>query len=234
MSSKFGIYAIGTVTSDLVTGNAPINVMLHELMGNVDGEIGNTSKIAVNTKASDGKVYAVNMESSGTVSAIWLSNNSNRVTPPNVRKGEKVEIWKYADTDKYYWKTMTTEFDLRKLEHVKWVFVNTNAEGAEISDSNSYSFTVSPLNKIVSLHTSANDGECTEFDFIADTKQGVFMLKDGRGNIISLESYQDGWKVDVKNQVDIIAANTANIITKEANITADTLTIKTKKTSINA
>lgn len=234
MSSAYKLFAIGTVAEDLIVGEKSIKVMLHEIMSNVDGEIGNDDIINKNITSSDGRVYAVNMNSSGTVPAIWLNNNSNRVTPPNVRKGEKVEVYKYADSDKYYWKTMGTELDLRRLEHVKWVFVNTNIEGeTKIDDSNSYSFTASTLNKFMGMHTAANNGEITTFDVGIDTKEGIVFVRDGRGNLIELQSAEDRFIVKVNNIVDIIGANEANITTSKATIKADTLTIMTDKTSIN-
>lgn len=226
MASGFKLYAIGTVASDLVNGNAPIKVFLHEIMSNVDGAIGDDNNISETVKTSDSKVYAINMNSSGTVNAIWLNNNSNRVTPPNVRSGEKVEIWKLGDSDKYYWKTMSSELDLRKLEHVKWVFVNTSAAGeTQIDDSNSYSFTMSTLNKMMKIHTSDSDGELTTHDIELDTKEGVLKYKDGKGNFFELTSSDDGFTLNTNNKV--------NVITNEATITANTLTIQTNKTSIN-
>ena len=234
MSSKLNLFAVGTVASDLIVGNVEIQVHLHEIMSNVDGVIGSDNNISTNVKSSDNKVYAINMNSTGTVPAIWLKNNSNRVTPPNVRKGEKVEVWKYADSDKYYWKSMSDELDLRRLEHVKWVFVNTSTESeARIDDSNSYSFTMSTLNKFCKLHTADNNGEFTSFDLEIDTKEGIIDVHDGRGNTIKLISKEDGFLLEVGNKIDIIAGNTVNVITKDATVKADTLTILTNKTSIN-
>lgn len=234
MSSELKLYAVGTVAEDLIVGNKSIKVQLHEIMNNIDGEIGNDNNISSNVKSSDGKVYSVNMNSSGTVPAVWLKNNSNRVTPPNVRKGEKVEVWRLGSTDKYYWKTMSDELDLRKLEHVKWVFVNTKVEGeTRIDDSNSYSFTISTLNKLVSLKTAENDGEFTSYKIELDTKEGVLEIIDGRGNFLKLNSRDDGFTINTNNKVDIISTNEANVITKTAVVKADTLTIQTNKTSIN-
>lgn len=226
MSSGFKLYAIGTVASDLISGNAPIKVFLHEIMSNVDGAIGDDNNISENVKTSDNKVYAINMNSSGTVNAVWINNNSNRVTPPNVRSGEKVEIWKYEDSDKYYWKTMGSELDLRKLEHVKWVFVNTDASGeTQINDSNSYSFTMSTLNKMAKLHTSDSNGELTTHDIELDTKEGKLSYKDGKGNFFELTSGDDGFTLSTNNSV--------NIITQNANVKASTVIIQSDKTSIN-
>ena len=223
-NSDFRLYAIGTVASDLITGNKPIKVMLHELAGYTDGAI-EDKKISGSVKSSDNKVFAVNMESSGTVDAVWMNNNSNRVTAPNVRVGEKVEIWRYADVDKYYWKTMGSELDLRRLEHVKWVFVNTKGGTLQIDDSNSYSVTISTLNKMISIHTSNSDGELTTYDLNIDTKAGVVELVDGRKNSIRLESASDTLTINTNNAVNV---NTVN-----ATVKADTFTVLSKKTHIN-
>lgn len=222
--SDFRLYGIGTVASNLITGNNPIKVKIHELAGYDDGPV-EDKKVGGNVKSSDGKVFAVKLESSGTVDAVWMNNNSNRVTAPNVRIGEKVEIWRYGDVDKYYWKTMGSELDLRRLEHVKFVFVNTQGGDAKISDDNSYSITISTLNKMLSIHTSMSDGELTTYDFAIDTKEGKVSLADGKGNSALLESGSDTWTINSNNAV--------NVVTPNATIKADTFTVQSKKTHIN-
>lgn len=200
-SSLFRIYGIGTVANQLITGNEPISVFLHELTGFVDGVIGDDIK--TNTvKSSDGKVYSVKVNTSNIVKAVWINNNSNRVTPPNVRPGEKVEIWTYGDSDKYYWKTMGSELDLRGLEHVKYVYKNTD-ETVAVDDSNSYTYTISTLNKLVVLNTSANNGELTSYNIGLDTMNGTYQILDGRDNHIKLLSGDDRLDVNVNNAVSM-------------------------------
>lgn len=247
--SKFKLYCIGTVMTDLISGNAPIDILPHELITNIDGDVGAKDKLADTVTASDGSVYNVNMNKGSVLTAIWHSNNSNRVTPPNVRKGEKVEVYQYGDSDKYYWKTMGSELDLRKLEHVKYVFVNVPGGGeTQIEDSNSYSFTVSTLNKFIKIHTADNNGELTTYDFEIDTKEGIVKLIDGRGNKVELLSGTDTLTVKTNNILNLITDNEVNVTTDiinavgttsvniktgKANIVADTISIMSGKCSIN-
>lgn len=232
--SQFELYCIGTVMTDLINGNTPIEVMPHELISNIDGDIGAKEEIQSTVNTSDGKVHNVNMSKGNVLTAIWINNNSNRVTPPNVRKGEKVEVYKFGDSDKYYWKTMGSELDLRKLEHVKYVFVNVPDGGeTQIEDSNSYSFTVSTLNKFIKIHTADNNGELTTYDLEIDTKEGKVSLRDGRGNFLELDSSQDTFNLNTNNAVNITTTSEVNVVTKTAVVKADTLTVLTNKTSIN-
>ena len=232
--SQFELYCIGTVMTDLINGNTPIEVMPHELISNIDGDIGAKEEIQSTVNTSDGKVHNVNMSKGNVLTAIWINNNSNRVTPPNVRKGEKVEVYKFGDSDKYYWKTMGSELDLRKLEHVKYVFVNVPDGGeTQIEDSNSYSFTVSTLNKFIKIHTADNNGELTTYDLELDTKEGKVSLIDGRGNFIELDSSQDTFNLNTNNAVNVTTTSEVNVVTKTAVVKADTLTVLTNKTSIN-
>lgn len=247
--SDFKLFCIGTVMTDLITGNEPIDIMPHELITNVEGDIGERENVSKTVNTSEGKVHNINLDKGSVITAVWLSNNSNRVTPPNVRKGEKVEVYRYGDSDKYYWKTMSPELDLRKLEHVKYVFVNDSSQDlVQIDDSNCYSFTVSTLNKFIKIHTADNNGELTTYDLEIDTKEGRVKLLDGKGNYAELDSAQDEMTFKTNNKlniitdnevyvktdkVNVIADSEVNIKTGKANVDADVVTIKSNRTNIN-
>lgn len=232
--SDFKLFCIGTVMSDLIKGNTPIDILPHELITNIDGDVGERDNVSKTVNTSDGKVHNVNLDKGNVITAIWLSNNSNRVTPPNVRKGEKVEVYRYGDSDKYYWKTMSPELDIRKLEHVKYVFVNDSGTApVQIDDSNSYSFTVSTLNKFIKIHTADNNGELTTYDLEIDTKEGKVKLLDGKGNFFELDSSQDAMTLKTNNKLDIITDNEVNVKSTNVNVDADVVTIRSNKTNIN-
>ena len=240
--SKFGRYAIGTVLTDLMPGSKEIKVMPHEVMADVEGDL--EAKETVNKQITDsaGSTHDVKLDVENALTATWYNPNSNRVTPPNVRKGEKVEIYKFADSSKYYWKTMGNELDLRRLEDVVYVFVNTKDEKETvINDSNSYTLNISTLNKMIKIQTADNDGEATTYKLYMDTKDGRVVLEDGRGNTVGLDSATDTFNIKTNNEVNIDAANVVNVSAvtinliagTTANVSASTVNVNASKVNIN-
>lgn len=233
--SKFKLYCIGTVAEDLITGNKAIKVYPHEHIANVEGDIEQSDTMSKQSKDSQNRSYNVTVNTKVTITAVWRNPNSNRTTPPNVRRGETVEVYQYDNTDKYYWTTIGNELDLRGLEHVEYVYVN-DPEAKEINDSNSYKVIYSTLNKLIGFRTADNNGEATTYEKILDTKNGVdILVLDGFGNSIILNSTEGGLNISTNTHVtintvhaNISASETCNIDTKIANISAsDSTTIKT-------
>lgn len=218
-TSKFERYCIGTVAEDLITGNKAIKIYPHEQIANIDGDIDNTNTINKQSKDSQNKSYNVSVEEKTTITAIWLNPNSNRTTPPNVRAGETVQVYRYDNTTKYYWMTMGNELDLRGKEHVEYAYVN-DPDAKEITDANSYKVIYSTLNKLVGLRTADNDGEATTYEKMLDTKKGVdILVLDGFGNSIILNSTEGGLNITTNTHVTI-KTNNAIIETDNCDITA--------------
>ncbi len=217
--SKFKLYCIGTVAEDLITGNKAIKIYPHEHIANVEGDIEQTESVNKQSKDSQNRSYNVTVNTKVTITAIWRNPNSNRTTPPNVRRGETVEVYQYDNTDKYYWMTIGNELDLRGLEHVEYVYVN-DPEAKEINDSNSYKVIYSTLNKLVGFRTPDNNGEATTYEKMLDTKRGIDVLVlDGFGNSIILNSTEGGLNITTNTHVTI-KTSTANIETENCNITS--------------
>ena len=241
-TSKFRRFSIGTVLTDLMPGSKTINILPHEVIADFDGDLESIDTVNKQITNSTGDTFDVKLEVGKAITATWYNPNSNRVTPPNVRKGEKVEIYQFGDAKKYYWKTMGNELDLRRLEDVVYVFVNARAEGIDtIDDSNSYTFNISTLNKMIKLQTADNDGELTTYKLYIDTKEGQVVLEDGRGNKVGLDSATDTFKIKTNNEVNIEAANVVNVSAvtinliagTTANVSASTVNVNASKVNIN-
>ena len=123
------------------------------------------------------------------ISASWIRmGGSNRFTSPDVYKGETVQIYRYADTDEYFWDDTMREPSLRKKERVIHAVSNIPDKGGTQTLDKSYYVEISTKDKRVHLHTSDNDGELCTYDLIIDTSKGNLTLLDGMGNIITLDS----------------------------------------------
>ncbi len=232
-TSKYKIYAVGTVAEDLIVGNKAIRVYPHEVVTNIEGDITATNSINKQAKDSENKNYNISLDESNTITATWMNPNSNRITPPNVRKGETVLIYQYADLGKFYWTTRGVELDLRGLEHVEYAYVN-DPNATEMNDSNCYKVIYSTLNKLIAVRTTDNDGEATNYEQSIDTKEGIVLLiLDGFGNTITLDSKAGGLVINTNAKVDIITQDANVFASNSATIETKTMTIKSDVCNIN-
>ena len=134
--------------------------------------------------------------------ANWCGINSpNRMTPPNVCKGEKVILYRYGNSDKYFWDTLGFELNLRKEDHV----VHAYSDKPEIDEGNvksgtnedldeTYYIMMSPKTKTIKLHTTDKYSELTTYDITLKTDTGFLEILDGKQNRIILNSANNSLK----------------------------------------
>ena len=128
-NSKLVRKSIGHAASNLPLDSNMLEVYPVEEVGYTDGEINDHQEtIEMTGIDAQGNEYSDVIKTSNSVLAEWLPWGSNRYTAPNVRRGEKVMLWQYAEVDKYYWTIMGTEDHLRRLETVIYNFSNTRDE----------------------------------------------------------------------------------------------------------
>lgn len=246
--TKLHIYGLGIVAANKPLTSKDIEVTPIEDLPFLDGEISdNVSILETGGKSKDGSTYATSIDVTASIRATWLPVGiSNRVTPPDVRRGEKVVIYRYGETDRYYWTTLEYDMKLRKLETVIFAFSNTQKESETGTASNTYFFEISTHKKLITLYTSKSDGEPFAYTFQINTKDGNFIFQDDIGNFISLdsanvrielknadESHVDIDRKDIRvyapnnieikagNKIDIIAGNSVNVITTDITTKAD-------------
>lgn len=215
--SGFHIYAYGVVAEDKPEGTNIIKVLLKDITYGVEGDVNEVKEIDINTKNSEGIHRADKVSLGKTIPARWMAGN-NRMSAPDVRKGETVKIYRYATNDDYYWEDMLEESELRGLETVSFAIKNTEAK-EKINDKNSYYFTMSTRNKRITLHTSNNNGEAVSYDLDIDTKEGILTITDSRKNFIKLESKKDKLTASIVKEVNIIT-QTFNVQSEYTNIVA--------------
>lgn len=188
--SKLVMYSLGIVMEDKLRGSDQIKIYPVEEFPQINGKISDfkpaynvsTSNIKGATKSSDLKGDAV-------LVATWLPfGNSNRITSPDVIKNETVSIYRYADTNEYYWDTLFREPSLRRLETCCTMFGDLKDGVKEYNKESSYWFEVSTHDQHIKVHTSRSNQEPFMYDIILDTKNGNLTIKDDIGNIIYLDS----------------------------------------------
>lgn len=204
-------YSLGIVVENKKRGSDDIKVCPIEKLFLSKGNIGQ-QKIDYKTTVKNARNVLQSSKAYGEefLIARWIPfGHSNRITSPDVIKSETVIIFKYADTDEYYWTTIFREPSLRRQETVRYAYGNIK-DGIEAWDSNSsYYFEVSTHDKYIHLHTSKNDGEPYAYDILLNTRTGNLTVKDDVGNSIVMNSRNN--KISLTSVTVDINAKTTNV-----------------------
>lgn len=188
--SKLKTYSIGQVAENKALNSKEIQVIPIEAMTMLDGEAkSNPGFMEDSGIDSKGTSYASKTIVDNVLTATWLPVSSNRMTAPDVRRGERVLIWQYADADEYYWTDLGWDYHLRKKETVRWAISATEDENeTEFNPENCYYVEVSSHNQTITLSTTKKLGEPFAYTFQFNLKAGVVVLSDDAGNYIEFDS----------------------------------------------
>jgi hypothetical protein len=170
--------------------NRYLEVTLIEALPFYHGDI-NSDTTTFNSKyeSKSGSVKDEEVETSLSVKAKWLPRGQgNRITPPNIRRGERLLIHRLGNTDQYFWEEIESDNHLRKLETVIWIFSATKNEKDSIDIDSCYTLEVSTHSKRIRLTTSSANEEPYKYVIDLDTAFGSLTIKDDIDNVIKLES----------------------------------------------
>lgn len=197
--SKLRPYSLGIVAENKALSSKDVEVVPYEQSPILDGEITSASAdIKAKGVDSVGSVLEKTVTSTLSVKAKWLPiGASNRVSAPDVRRGELVMLYKFADADMYFWNTLKDDISLRKLETVIYAFSATMNESAEMNASTYYFIEISTHKKLITLHTSKDNGEPFSYDIQLNTEAGYFVITDDVGNHILMDSKNS--RIHLKN-----------------------------------
>lgn len=246
--SKLRFYSAGIVASNKKLTEKTVECCPIEDLNYVDGNL-SSQQSEYKAKAVDGSggAYETELKTTVTINATWLSLScSNRITAPDVRRGELVMLYQFGDADKYYWTTLKEDIRLRKLETVIYAFSATQDESKDATSDTTYYLEISTHKKIVHFHTSKADGEPFAYDIQLNTKEGFLAICDDVGNFISFDSTNrrlemkniDGSHLDINKKdivissVDSITLQSKNIIQKATNHDTTTTTQKIKANDV--
>lgn len=225
----FRYYSLGIVVRDKEEGSDWIDVTPIEDFPMELGRLSDGDRVKEATMADTADVKKTSKIQGGTVvRAKWTPiSNPNRDNAPDVYRTETVMLYKYADTQDYYWSTIFREPKLRGRERVRISLSNKDAGGDSFNSDSSYWVEFDTRHKHVKIHTSDNDGEPTSYDITIDTKQGTVNLEDRLGNRFFLES--------VPGHLEVTTENSMTFNTKRFTLNAsESVEVNTPKHTLNA
>jgi hypothetical protein len=191
--SQLKPFSLGIVVEDKQDMSDYIKVSPVEELPLLNGSLKDQKfKYEVKLPDAQGQMQESKVQGDTYIIAKWISfGGTNRNSAPDVYASETVQIYRFADTDEYYWTPVFREPKLRKLEKVLHTFSNVKKGVSDaFSKATSYWFEVSTKDKHIQLHTPKNNGEPFEYDIKLDTAKGIFTVQDNVGNIFTLDSSQ--------------------------------------------
>ena len=221
--SGFKLFGIGYIKAKAKSIGSPIiDIVLHEIIPNAE----EVTHEPVSISDANGNKVISDSKRSATITALWLSEG-NRVTVPTVVPGETVKVYKYGETDTYYWSLFGYEKDLRGKEVVVYAVSNldrTKDFGKSFDSKSSHFLKMTSLdedNKI-HIHTSNNNKEPVEMDFIMDVTKGSITLKNSNGHNFTLSA--DG----------TVTTNAVKVVVncKKSVVNAEDITLNAKSTTL--
>lgn len=189
-ASIFKQVGVGVSASNKEIRSKEIQVTPTEWLPMHDGEMtSNPTKMAFKTTDVDGNESQGAILLDQTIKATWLPGGSNRMTAPDIRRGEHVSIWASDTDDKFYWKELGTDDHLRKLETIIIGVSNTTDESVtELNKDNTYWIELSTHSKRIAFSSSKSNGEAYQHELFIDTDNSEFTYTDDIGNLINVQS----------------------------------------------
>lgn len=189
--SKMHFYSKGKVAANKPLDSFDIEFWPYEINPMASGEItDDVQKIETEGEDSTGGKFKTNVDTTVSLKATWLPfGQDNRITAPDVRRGEEVMIWQFADDiDNLWWTSMERGIDLRRLETVIFAISGTKAEDTKPTADNTYFLEMSSHKGAITFHTSQGNGEPFAWDFQINAGDGNAVLKSSAGDHISVDS----------------------------------------------
>lgn len=181
-------------------------MMLGDLGDHTDFETFKFEDVLSNSEVS-GRVKASNV-----VVADWFGLTSNRTYPPDIVKGEQVLLFRYMDTDKFYWISMGREDNLRRGELLRFAVSDDMSVVKKLNDDNSYFIELdTKVTKRIRIVTSKSDGESYRYNLIFDAIKNTVELGDDDGNKFEIFSNEPRVRM-VNKSGTLVDLNKENLI----------------------
>lgn len=149
--------------------------------------------------------------------AVWLADDTFRITAPDVRRGEKIKLYQYADKDEIYWK----EFgDGKSKRRGETIVIGASARinmGDSTKDENEsmveehYRMEFSGHKRIINIATSKANKEVSVYTLLFDGGNGQISLGDAEGNEFTLDTVKKRWALR-NNEGSYIVLDKKNIM----------------------
>lgn len=237
-SSQLRLVSVGYVAENKLRSSDEVEISMTELQPFINGElVSGVKEESVDCIDSDGQALTFKVKTSNTIRATWFGDSTNRVTSPDVRRGEMVNIYQFGNTDKYYWKTVNMPgVNTRKLETVTHVYSNTTDESqTKLTPENAWHEEINTHEGHWTRQTNKSNGEKYAYTQQINAKDGIATpIADDAGAYQELDSNEDKHTIEAAGGAKIEVVKDEVIITcrKLTFRASDEIESTTKKSTI--
>lgn len=232
VESLLKIYSMGVVAADRKPNSSKIEVRPVEqiFMDSVSVDDG-MAEVEIKHASSNGEDI-VKLKIGKSVPALWWKFNSNRVSPPDVKKGDQVIIYRMGETDLYFWVDLNN-MNVKDVENVYYAWAADKNNRMADDLSNAWMFNVDTVNGTFTFRTSKSNGEKYAYMIQGNCRTGSLNVKDDIKNGFYLNSEESdvGMYNSYLSKVNINKEECFIHAVKRVKVTTDELEMiyKTKK-----
>ncbi|WNV45806.1 baseplate assembly protein [Aeromonas phage AerS_266] len=206
-------YGVGTVMQDKDNDSDEVFVHCPGIFSGADGEaLATVEEKKTDIKTPTGDATSSFGLSSNGIPCKWMAFNTNRITPPNVRKGSKVVVYKFSGSNQYRWMYFGMDGTMR-LETVVYAWSsspNVN-ENSPLTPDNYYILMISTHTGKIQLLTGQGNGEKASYALTLDTANAIFSLTDSEENLMALNTMEHTWSFS-NQEKSVIAIDKKKIL----------------------
>lgn len=211
-TSKMEFYSFAVAAQNKHLDSDIVYAMPIEVTPYMDGELdARIESVEGSGEDHHENPYTVTVSKDNAVKAQWLPiHNTNRFTPPDIRRGERLLLYRFSDSEQFYWVSTGQDDNLRRLETVIYTWSATDREPDDATEpENCYSFEVCTHTRQVTFRTvkgkTKGGGGTTEpfaYTLQFNTDYGSVVLTDDDGNYFELDSTET--RLLLRNKYDTI------------------------------
>lgn len=182
---------MGIAAADKDENSRDIWVYCPELLPFVTGEL-KAREFETEVSTTDGKSdYSGNIKIANCIKCTYRSTESNRLMPPDIRKGEQVLVTCYSDTNTFYWDTAGVDTATRRTETYRIGVGGTLENNTVLGDDNSYYGEFDTRrHQHIKLSTSKANGETYRYMLLLSPELSKVLITDDINNSIYIDSEQ--------------------------------------------
>ena len=246
VKSIFHTYSLGIVATNKEPGDDFVEIVPIEKFPMVNGELtDNVEKYLAKAVDERGLAYQIEIDTTLSHKCKWLPlSQSNRLTSPDVRRGEPVLIFTFGDKkNDFYWDTRDNDPRFRKGETVVHGISATTDEAAQPGPDNMYLFSMSSHLRSVKMTTTKKLDEPFAYRIEVNTGEGRVEIADDAGNLVMLNSRDNQIRLEnangsfldiTDNILSMFASEKVKIDTDQYELNCKTATINCEEVIVKA
>ncbi|CAH0447968.1 baseplate assembly protein [Vibrio phage vB_VpaM_sm033] len=204
-----------------------------DLLPEIDDDLTDAQEVVeIKTIDDMGKPVYYKSKRSAVMKNLKWGGETNRDTSPDVRRGERIEIYQIGDDDRYYWTSAGLDDHLRRLETIVRTCNANPSNDIPNDDTNVYREEWSGHDGHITLVTTQANGEAAAWTRQYNCTDGIYIVEDEKGNIIYVDSVNTDIMIRNAEGTYIQAVkDTINMKCVNWNVDAENIKINSKQTS---